>query len=63
MFPSFFANFVDPNGNHRDGRSAKRTEITYVPQANLNEIYCHVENIERRMTCINNSPTYLHLIE
>ena len=63
MFPSFFANFVDSNGNHRDCRREKRTEITYVLQANLNEIFSHVEDIERRMTCINNSPTSLHLIE
>ena len=34
MFPSFFANFVNPNRNHRDGRCAKRTESTYVLQAN-----------------------------
>ena len=59
----FFANFEDSNGNHRDCRSAKRTEITYVLQAKLNEIFSHVENIERRMMCVNNSPTYLHLIE
>ena len=50
MFPSFFANFVDSNGNHRDCRREKRTEITYVLQANLNEIFSHVEDIESTLS-------------
>ena len=29
----------------------------------LNEIFSHVENIKRRMACMNSLPTYLRLIE
>ena len=50
VFPSFFANFVDSNGNHRDCRREKRTEIAYVLQANLNEIFSHVEDIESTLS-------------
>ena len=48
----FFVNFVDPNGNHHDGNSAKGTEFTLF--FTLIWIFFHVENIEN----INNVIIY-----